>query len=43
MFAKSFLTIDGNGCLTGDRTAQTAPCGRYTCHLCNSTLQYHSE
>lgn len=43
MFAKSFLALDGNGRLTGARSAQTAPYDRYTCHLCNSALQYHPE
>lgn len=41
MLAKSFLALDGNGRLTGARTAQTAPYHRYTCHLCVSALQYH--
>lgn len=41
MFAKSFIAFDGNGRLTGARTAQTAPYDRYTCHLCGSALQYH--
>ena len=36
MYAKSFLALDGNGRLTGARTAQTAPYDRYTCHLCGS-------
>ncbi|EAB9908887.1 hypothetical protein GSA37_003675 [Salmonella enterica] len=43
MFAKSFIALDGNGRLTGARTAQTAPYDRYTCHLCGSVLQYHPE
>ena len=43
MYAKSFLALDGNGRLTGARTAQTAPYDRYTCHLCGSVLQYHPE
>ncbi|MEQ6969799.1 putative zinc ribbon protein [Pectobacterium polaris] len=43
MFAKSFLALDGNGHLTGARTAQTPPYDRYTCHLCKSKLQYHPE
>jgi len=43
MFAKSFIALDGNGRLTGARTAQTAPYDRYTCHLCNSVLQYRPE
>ncbi|OSL41186.1 hypothetical protein EAQG_02616 [Escherichia coli TA464] len=43
MFAKSFIALDGNGRLTGARTAQTAPYDSYTCHLCNSTMQYHPE
>lgn len=43
MYAKSFMALDGNGRLTGARTAQTAPCDRYTCHLCGSALQYHPE
>ena len=33
MYAKSFIAFDGNGRLTGARTAQTAPYDRYTCHL----------
>ncbi|STI09869.1 DNA-directed RNA polymerase, beta subunit/140 kD subunit [Escherichia coli] len=41
MYAKSFLALDGNGRLTGARTAQTAPYDRYTCHLCGSALRYH--
>jgi hypothetical protein len=43
MFAKSFIALDGNGYLTGARTAQTAPYDRYSCHLCGSSLQYHPE
>lgn len=43
MYAKSFIALDGNGRLTGARTAQTAPYDRYTCHLCGSPLQYHPE
>ncbi|EAA7899964.1 TPA: putative zinc ribbon protein [Salmonella enterica] len=43
MFAKSFIALDGNGRLTGARTAQTAPYDRYTCHLCGSALQYHPD
>lgn len=43
MYAKSFLTLDGNGRLTGARTAQTAPYDRYTCLLRGSVLQYHPE
>ncbi|ECN6753439.1 hypothetical protein N4D29_004241 [Salmonella enterica subsp. enterica serovar Newport] len=43
MYAKSFLALDGNGRLTGARTAQTAPYDHYTCHLCGSALQYHPE
>ncbi|HCE8851226.1 TPA: hypothetical protein NHU67_001614 [Citrobacter freundii] len=43
MFAKSFIALDGNGRLTGARTAQTAPYDRYTCHLCGSALNYHPE
>ncbi|EFC1677788.1 TPA: hypothetical protein I8Y00_002220 [Citrobacter farmeri] len=43
MFAKSFIALDGNGRLTGARTAQTALYDRYTCHFCNSALQYHPE
>ncbi|MDM2733832.1 hypothetical protein OGY35_00265 [Citrobacter sp. Ct235] len=43
MFAKSFIALDGNGHLTGARTAQIAPYDRYTCHLCNSTMQYRSQ
>ncbi|EAP1708031.1 hypothetical protein D6O16_24315 [Salmonella enterica] len=43
MYAKSFIALDGNGRLTGARTAQTAPYDRYTCHLCGSALLYHPE
>ena len=43
MYAKSFMALDGNGRLTGARTAQTAPYDRYTCHLCDSVLQYRPE
>lgn len=43
MYAKSFMVLDGNGRLTGARTAQTAPYDRYCCHLCGSALQYHPE
>ncbi|BBT88865.1 hypothetical protein WP8W19C02_04850 [Enterobacter cloacae] len=43
MYAKSFMALDGNGRLTGARTAQSAPYDRYTCHLCNSALEYHPE
>lgn len=39
MFAKSFIALDGNGRLAG--TAPPYP--RYTCHLNNDKLQYHSE
>lgn len=31
MYAKSFIAFDGNGRLTGGRTAQAAPYDRYTC------------
>lgn len=43
MFAKSFMALDGNGRLTGARTAQQYPYDRYTCHLCDSALQFHPE
>ena len=43
MFAKSFITLDGNGRLTSARTTQIIPYGRYTCHQCNSTKKYHPE
>lgn len=43
MFAKSFIALDGNGCLIGASTAQTAAYDRYACHLCGSVLQYHPE
>lgn len=43
MYAKPFIALDGNGRLTGVRTAQTAPYDRYTCHLCDSALQYHPD
>jgi hypothetical protein len=38
MYAKSFIALDGNGRLTGARTAQRYPYDRYTCHLCGSAL-----
>ncbi|EPG0025637.1 putative zinc ribbon protein, partial [Escherichia coli] len=41
MYAKSFIALDGNGRLTGARTAQAAPYANYTCHLCGSALRYH--
>ncbi|ENN7016537.1 hypothetical protein ACAD17_002913 [Enterobacter ludwigii] len=34
---------DGNGHLSGAHIVQTAPYDRYTCHLCDSKLQYHPE
>ncbi len=40
MYAKSFIALDGNGRLTGARTAQAAPYANYTCHLCGSALRY---
>ncbi len=43
MYAKSFLALDGNGRLTGARTAQAAPYAHYTCHLCGSALRYHPQ
>ena len=43
MYAKSFLALNGNGRLTGARTAQTAPYDRYSCHLCGSALRYHPQ
>ena len=43
MYAKSFMALDGNGRLTGARTAQTVPYDHYTCHLCGSALQYHPQ
>ncbi|CAM6497454.1 Ybl85 [Citrobacter sedlakii] len=43
MYAKSFIALDGNGRLTGARTAQTASYDKYTYHLCGNTLQYHLE
>ncbi|MBV0611178.1 zinc-ribbon domain-containing protein [Klebsiella pneumoniae] len=43
MYAKSFIALDGNGRLTGARTAQRYPYDRYTCHLCGSALRYHPE
>ncbi|POZ13891.1 hypothetical protein C3Z09_20650 [Lelliottia aquatilis] len=43
MYAKSFIALDGNGRLTGARTAQTAPYDHYSCHFCGSALQYHPE
>ncbi|HHH3123091.1 TPA: hypothetical protein ACPZXT_004830 [Citrobacter freundii] len=43
MYAKSFISFDGNGRLIGARTAQTDPFDRYNYHLCGSTLQYHPE
>ena len=43
MYAKSFMALDGNGRLTGARTAQAAPYDHYCCHLCGSALRYHPE
>ncbi len=43
MYAKSFIALDGNGRLTGARTAQAAPYANYTCHLCGSALRYHRK
>ncbi len=43
MYAKSFIALDGNGRLTGARTAQDAPYANYTCHLCGSALRYHPQ
>ena len=43
MYAKSFIALDGNGRLTGARTAQRYPYDRYTCHLCGSALQYRVD
>jgi hypothetical protein len=43
MLTKSFIALDGNGRLTGAKTAQTAPYDRYTCHLCGSVLNYYPE
>ncbi len=43
MYAKSFIALDGNGRLTGARTAQAAPYAHYTCHLCGSALRYHPQ
>lgn len=43
MYSKSVIPFDGNGRLTGARTAQTSPYDRHTCHLCGSALQYHPE
>ncbi|EBH8769706.1 hypothetical protein NW381_001397 [Salmonella enterica] len=43
MYAKSFIARDGNGRLTGARTAQQYPYGRHTSHLCGSALRYHPE
>lgn len=43
MYAKSFMALDGNGRLTGARTAQQYPYDRYSCHLCGSALRYHPE
>nr|WP_122996616.1 hypothetical protein [Escherichia coli] len=43
MYAKSFIALDGNGRLTGARTAQAAPYANYTCHLCGSALRYHPQ
>ena len=43
LFAKAFIALDGNGRLTGAHTAQAAPYDQYTCHICNSVLQYRPE
>ncbi len=43
MYAKSFMALDGNGHLTGARTAQATSYDRYRCHLCGSALHYHPE
>lgn len=43
MHAKSFIALDGNGHLTGARTAQQYPYDRYTCHLCGSAQQFHPQ
>ncbi len=43
MYAKSFLALDGNGRLTGARTAQQYPYDRYNSHLWGSALRYHPE
>ncbi|NPJ99288.1 hypothetical protein HC519_25840, partial [Escherichia coli] len=43
MYAKSFIALDGNGRLTGARTAQAEPYAHYTCHLCGSALRYHPQ
>lgn len=43
MYAKSFLTLDGNVHLTGANTAQIYPYDHYTCHLCSSPLVFHPE
>ncbi|WP_445079939.1 DUF7828 domain-containing protein, partial [Escherichia coli] len=40
MYAKSFLALDGNGRLTGARTAQAAPYAHYTCHLCGRCSEH---
>ncbi|MCZ5722198.1 putative zinc ribbon protein [Escherichia coli] len=43
MYAKSFIAFDGNGRLTGARTAQAAPYAHYTATLCGSALKYHPQ
>ena len=46
MYAKSFLALDGNGRLTGARTAQTAPYDRYLATFAavhSDTPQYDTE
>ncbi len=39
MYAKSFIALDGNRCLTGAIIAQIYPYDHYSCHLCSSALQ----
>lgn len=43
MQAKSFLARDAHQRLIGARTALTQPEGRFTCHLCRSTLTLQPE
>lgn len=43
IYAKSFITFDGNQRLTSATTAQISPYDRYSCHLCGSALVFHPE
>lgn len=43
MYAKSFISRNAHGHLISALTAQRAPDGEYTCHLCNSPLVFHRK